>query len=218
MMNVSHTTSVFIVEDDPFFTNVYKAEIAKDPQFHLKGTSDTGSEAIAFLRSNKIDLLICDLLLPDMSGVKIISEAKVALPDLAVLVITGVGQEDEFYECFNFDVKGFIQKDELPKNLNPILNSVKEGYANLSPKLAKKLLNKSIGNEGAAQNPQNPLSSREKEVLTLIANGLPIKLIAVELNLSLHTISDHTKSIYSKLQVHSNIQAVMKGQKNRWIP
>ncbi|MBU3617848.1 response regulator transcription factor [Polynucleobacter sp. JS-Fieb-80-E5] len=211
-------TSIFIVEDDLFFTSLYTAEIALDAQFNLRGSSETGTEALDFLKSNPIDLLICDLHLPDMNGAKVISQAKLMQPDLAILVITGIGQEDDFFECLNFDVKGFIQKDELPKNFSNILSSVKQGYATLSPKIAKKLLNKNANNQTQAQDTQNPLTSRETEVLTMLAKGLPIKSVATELNLSPHTVSGYTKIIYSKLQVRSNVQAVMKGQKNRWIP
>jgi two-component system, NarL family, invasion response regulator UvrY len=216
-MKTLDQTGIFIVEDDPFFMNLYKAEIERDTQFNLRGSCETGLEALAFLRQNPIDLLLCDLSLPDMRGIEIISQIKLEKPDLAILVITGTGQEDDFFECLNYDVMGFIQKDELPKNFSNILSSVREGYATLSPKIAKKLLNKNSSNQAPDVDTPNPLSSREIDVLTLLAKGLPIKLVARELNLSSHTVSGYTKIIYSKLQVRSNVQAVMKGKKNRWI-
>jgi DNA-binding NarL/FixJ family response regulator len=219
LLNSLTTTNVFIVEDDAFFTELYKSEIAKYPQFNLKGSSDTGSGAVDFLKSaGTVNLLICDLHLPDMNGVEVILEAKRIQPEIAVLVITGTGQGNDFFECLNLDVKGLIQKDELPNNFGSILGSVGQGYATLSPKIAKKLLNKNAINQPLTQIAQNPLTIREREVLKLLASGLSIKLVARELGLSLHTISDHTKSIYNKLQVHSNIQAIIKGQQNRWIP
>lgn len=219
MLEHLNTTNIFIVEDDAFFTELYKAEIEKYPQFNLKGSSESGLTAIEFLRSTAaVDLLICDLHLPDMSGIEVILEGMLARPKLAVLVITGTGQGGDFYECLNLNVKGLIQKDELPKNFGSILDSIGQGYATLSPKIANKLLNKNFDNRTLAKPTQSPLSIRETEVLKLLASGLSIKLVARELGLSLHTVSDHTKSIYGKLQVHSNIQAIIKGQKNQWIP
>jgi DNA-binding NarL/FixJ family response regulator len=209
--------SLLIAECDPFFTNLYKSEIEKDISLRLLGISNTGSEAITFLETNLIDVLICDLNLPDMRGIDIIAKAKSLNPQVEILVITEAGGQNEFYECLNFEVKVFIQKNELRENFVNVLHSIKEGYAAISPTIAKAFIQKNWQNERLQTKVKNPLSKRELEVLTEMSTGLSIKQIARKFSLSPYTVSDYTKSIYRKLKVRSNTQAISEIKKMGWL-
>ena len=216
-MNPMEQSRVYIVEDDPFFIDLYQSEISEDASFKLLGSSQTGLTALSFLKFNSIDILICDLNLPDMGGADIISAAKVMQPEMQVLVITGVGDQTDFYKCLSLEVRGFIQKDELKTNFRVVLNSVKEGYAAISPRIAKSLIQKNELNQQLQGGAKNPLSKRELEVLSEMAAGCSVKTIARKFNLSPYTVSDHTKAIYRKLNVKSNTQAIFEVKKMGWL-
>ncbi|CAM3819272.1 response regulator transcription factor [Polynucleobacter arcticus] len=215
--NSNKQVRLLIVEDDLFFTNLYKSEIEKNASLCLLSSSETGEDAITFLENNSIDILICDLNLPDIRGIEVISKAKALHPQVEVLVITGVGDQTDFYECLNLEVKGFIQKDELRANFGNILNSIKEGYAAISPTIAKALIQKNRQNEQLQIKANNPLTKRELEVLMEMAIGLSVKQIARKFSLSPYTVSGYTKSIYRKLKVRSNTQAISEIKKMGWL-
>jgi DNA-binding NarL/FixJ family response regulator len=216
-MNPLEQARVYIVEDDPLFINLYQNEIAQDSTLKLLGSSQSGLTGLSFLKFNPIDVLICDLNLPDMKGIDVISAAKVMQPELQVLVITGVGDQSDFYQCLSLEVKGFIQKDEMKSNFRAILHNVSEGYAAISPRIANALIQKNQSNQQLKSHTKNPLSKRELEVLKEIASGLSIKEVARKFSLSPYTVSDHTKSIYRKLNVNSNTQAISEIKRMGWL-
>ena len=217
IMNGTARTQVYIVEDELFFIEIYTKEINRDPLLEIVGIAQNGFDAIEFLKSNHVDLLVCDLMLPDMLGTNVISLAKSFQPLLKVLVITGVGTEDNLLNCLAMDVKGFIQKDELPANLSSLLSDVQQGYASISPHVASEFLSAFKHQAITGDERRNPLTSRELDVLKALSMGYSVKSTAQKLDISPYTVSDHTKSIYLKLEVRSRMQAVAKMQKRGWL-
>ena len=208
---------VLLVEDEPGFAERFADIVRSDAEFELIAIAPNCAAARAILATQKPDILLADLGLPDGSGIEIIRETAARYPDCDILVVTVFGDEDHVLASIEAGAAGYVLKDSIPQEFLGLLHQLRAGGSPITPVIARTLLTRfktdaSRATETKAVAVADPqtgvLSPRETEVLTYIAKGFSFNEIAELLGMSAHTVTTHVKRIYQKLAVHSRGEAV----------
>ncbi len=167
------------------------------------GTLRAARDLIA---KQRFDLALLDLNLPDGSGTEILQLLKETSPDTRCVIATGYDDEQHLYSCLSMGAEGYLLKDEPLDEIERHLQGLLLGCPPISSRTAQQLINfyASATHHSALE---VHLTEREVDVLKLIARGASRKLIARELNISIHTANDHVKALYRKLNVSNNVEA-----------
>lgn len=210
-------TRVLIVEDDPTFRDRFADIVGGCPDFHLVAAVGTCAEAVACLQAPGLDVLLCDLGLPDGDGADVVREARRLHPSLDAMVVTVFGDEPHVMRSLEAGATGYLLKDSLPEDFIATITLLRSGGSPIHPTIARRVLQRLSG--VADQTPDGPalLSDREREVLTLVSRGYRVPEIATALGISHHTVSSHIKKIYLKLEVSSRGEAVYEASRRRLI-
>lgn len=168
----------------------------------------TIGEALA-LAGEHPDLQLCllDLALKNENGLDALNKIKIAVPNVAVVVISAAEESNTIYACIEAGAMSFIPKSAPPEVLTDALRRVLEGQIYLPSQIG------SDGNRSAQISPS--FSPRQLEVMRGLSRGLPTKLIARELNLSEYTVREYIATIYRILDVHNRTEAVIKVNRMR---
>lgn len=172
------------------------------------------AEALA-LSSRAFELALIDLSLPDGSGIELIETLAPHQPACAWIVATIFDDDDRLFSALKAGAQGYLLKDEPPEAIIRELRGIREGRPPLSPAIARRILRHFHHWESASQStlPVPELTPREREVLARIAKGNRIAEIASQLSISPHTVGDHVKNIYRKLDISSRAQAALEAQR-----
>jgi DNA-binding NarL/FixJ family response regulator len=211
----SEKIRVAIVEDQYEFRLHIEEVILHSHECSLIWSASTGYEAINQIRVSDFDILLCDLGLPDMSGIQVVQEAHKIRPHSNIMIITLFGDDDTVIKSMQSGAKGYILKNDLPTNFINDIKALHRGDSPLSPKIARAILKK-LNLINNVHN-HHPLTPKEYQVLQMIASGKSLKSVANELGNATSTISGYTKSIYKKLGVNSMTQATYYARQQGWV-
>src|SRR5690606_13223144 len=180
--------------------------------FELKGAFTSAEEALRFLRSGDVDLLITDFNLPDVDGLSLIHAAKRALPELKIIVLSMHNEVHLVKEILRSGVNGFVLKNDSHKELIQAINEVLSGKVFLSSDVSKLLIQSmDKPDEGKL------LTEREREILKLIAREYSNRDIAAELFISERTVETHRKNIFRKTGTNSLVGLIKFAYANNLI-
>lgn len=205
----------------------FAASVERSPALHLIGSVGTVAQALTVLGSagERVDVLLVDLGLPDGSGLEVIRHARQHHPDCEAMVISMFGDEQNVISSIEAGALGYIHKDAAPSDIALTIMEMKSGASPISPMIARKVLAKYASSAAPSNVPVidetlagGTLTRREMEVLNLIARGFSYIEIAKLENRSVHTVQAHVKKIYSKLSVHSKIEAVYEATRLGLLP
>lgn len=212
-------TRILIVEDDPGFRQRFAEIVSSHNGFKLVGAVATCSEAIARLRRQAVDVLLCDLGLPDGDGADVVREARRLHPGLDAMVVTIFGDEPHVMRSIEAGATGYLLKDSLPDDFIATIALLRSGGSPIHPTIARRVLRQFTAGTPAPISGQAPVSltSREHEILNLVAKGYRGPEIAGLLGISPHTVSSHIKNIYGKLEVTSRGEAVHEANRLRLL-
>jgi DNA-binding NarL/FixJ family response regulator len=172
-------------------------------------TAADGPEAIAAARENAVDVVLMDLNLPSMSGVEATARI-VALPSPpVVLVVTMVDDDDTVLAAMTAGARGYILKGAPGEEVAAAVRTVAAGGAVFGAGVAAQVLARTASTAQRAGTPEDGLTEREREVLTLIAEGSSNALIARSLGLSVKTVQNYVSRILDKLQLADRTQAAL---------
>jgi DNA-binding NarL/FixJ family response regulator len=157
-----------------------------------------------------------DIGLPGMSGIEGIRILKERHPDLLVLVLTIHDDDDRIFEAVCAGASGYLLKKTPPARLLESVREAVDGGAPMSPEVARRVITL-FRTIRPPHNPTSDLTPHEVRLLRLLVEGHSYKTAAAELDVTVHTISFHLRSIYQKLQVHSKSEAVAKALRNRLV-
>jgi DNA-binding NarL/FixJ family response regulator len=199
----------------------FAASVQRCPELVLAGTAASVDEAQRWLDepSNTIDVLLTDLGLPDGSGMQVIRYARQRCPECEALVISMFGDDENVLASIEAGALGYIHKDAAPDDIAVTILEMKRGASPISPMIARRVLSKYMAMQVApepvqvAANSVALLSTREQEVLAMIARGFSYAEISKLQGISVHTVQTHIKSLYRKLAVHSKNEAVFEATK-----
>lgn len=162
------------------------------------------------------DIVLVDIELPGMSGIQGIRLLKERYPDLRLVMLTIYSDNDRIFEALCAGASGYLLKKTAPERLLESLKEVMAGGAPISPEVARRVI-ALFHHVRPPERANYHLTPHESRLLKLLVEGHTYKTAAAELNASIHTISFHMRNIYSKLQVHSKSEAVVKALRDRVV-
>jgi DNA-binding NarL/FixJ family response regulator len=200
---------VAIVDDDGQMREVIAQCLAGDPQLQLGSSCISGEQALERLPEEKPDVVLMDINMPGMSGIECARMLKAALPSTRIVMLTVFDDPQSTFDALAAGAEGYLLKRMAPDKLTDAIHEVLGGGSPMSPPIARMVV-RSFQDSKTAVAEDLRLSPRELEVLDGLAQGLPYKLIADQLDISMGTIRTHIEHIYRKLHVHNRTDAVVK--------
>ena len=206
--------TVAIVEDDRPTVERFRAALGADGRLRVVATFDTGGAALRWLEHQAPQVLLCDLGLPDLPGLAVITYCAQRHPRTDIMVTTMYEDETHVMRSLEAGASGYLLKDSLEHEIAARVLELAAGGAPMSPVIARQVLRRFRPAHPVQSRPAElearPLSERETVVLTRIAQGFSYAEIAEIEGVSRHTVHTHIKNIYAKLAVHSRSEAVFE--------
>lgn len=195
---------VMVVDDHPIVRQGLVSVLSDEEDLEVVGEAASAIEALAKVGRLRPDVLLLDLEMPDLDGVAAIPQLLATLPGLQVLVFTAYDTDERVLGAIRAGAKGYLLKGASAEEIARGIRTVQAGGSYLEPRVATKLMAELASPRSTAQ----ILSEREREVLRLVAEGLPTKQIALTLSISERTVKFHVNSIFHKLGADNRAQAV----------
>jgi NarL family two-component system response regulator LiaR len=202
------TIRVLVVDDHAIIRKGMRAVLDLVPDMELVGEAENGKQAIKMDLDLRPDVILMDLMMPEMDGIACIREVRAKRPDARILVLTNFAGEEMIFPAIKAGAMGYHLKDSSPEALVEAIRQVFRGESSLHPLIAKKVLEE-FHAPSEHQLSNDPLTQRELEVLRLIAQGHENKEIAEQLVVSEATVRTHVSNILSKLHLASRTQAAL---------
>jgi DNA-binding NarL/FixJ family response regulator len=202
---------LLIADDHPVFRHGLKALLSAEPGTEVIGEASTGEEAIALAERFQPDIVLMDLNLPGMNGIEATRRIVNANTHIGVLVIT-MFDDDSVFAAMRAGARGYILKGTEGEETLQAIRAVARGEAVFSPAIAERLIQYFGAARPAAVKPFPELTERERELLSLLAQGYTNAAIAERLVISQKTVRNHITSIFSKLQVADRAHAIIRAR------
>lgn len=206
-----------LVEDHKLLCVGLKSLFEKHGDIIVVGEAETGKGGIEKIKSQKPDVAIIDIGLPDISGIEVLKATTNEMPDVKTIILTSHMKENEILECLKHGANAYVLKDIADEMLVSIVKSVKDGAMWLDPKVVDIVRNSSCGimpskttTRASFKAQHANLTEREYEVLKLLVDGKSNSQIADILSISEHTSKAHVCNIIQKLVVDDRTQAAVK--------
>jgi DNA-binding NarL/FixJ family response regulator len=210
------TIKVAIVEDRREIREGLTMLISGTDGLVCAGSYRSVEEALDKISHQLPDLVLMDIGLPGMSGIEGLRILKERYPDMLLLMLSVYDDDERIFDAMCAGASGYLLKKTPPVKLLESIKEVIEGGAPMSPEVARRVI--TLFREiRPPERADYDLTPHETRLLKLLVEGHNYKTAAAELNVSVHTVSFHLRSIYEKLQVHSKSEAVAKAVLNRLI-
>lgn len=201
---------VAIIEDDPATVERLMAALAEADDIEVVAVARSVLSGRQLIEAGGFDCLLCDLGLPDGSGITLIQEVSRRYPYSDTIVITIFADQAKVLDSIKAGARGYLLKDERLELCVEGIREIRRGGSPISPIIARQLLQQLEPAQETGRPLAEPLSPREAEVLNLLARGFSYAEIAGLLTLSAQTVGTYVKRIYRKLEVNSRSEAVFE--------
>jgi NarL family two-component system response regulator LiaR len=198
---------VLIVDDHAVVREGLRAFLQTQEGMNVAGEAADGNEAIEAATRLRPDVILMDLVMPELDGVTAMRTLRERVPDARVIVLTSFLDEDKLLPALRAGAAGYLLKNAEPKELARAVRAAHAGEALLDPVVAARLVER-LATDGD-RDPIDRLTPREREVLVLIGRGYPNKRIARELGLAEKTVKTHVGHVLAKLGVTDRTQAAV---------
>ena len=207
------TISVLLTDDHQVVRQGIRMVLDLDPELGVVGEASNGEEALHQARRLKPDVVLMDLVMPVMDGVKATGEIRRELPDTEVVALTSVLEDASVTGAVKAGAIGYLLKNTGGDELRQAIKAAAAGQVQLAPEAAARLMRE-------VQTPETPeaLTEREMDVLRLLARGQANKQIARSLYIGEKTVKTHVRNILIKLNVRSRTQAALYSARTGLVP
>jgi DNA-binding NarL/FixJ family response regulator len=210
---------VLIADDHALFRDSLRSLLSAN-DIEVVGEAGNGEEAVKLAWELKPDVVLMDLMMPEVDGLEATKQLAAELPDVKVVVLTASEDEEHLFEAIKAGAKGYLLKDLEAEQFFELLRGVEKGEPALTPTLARRLLDefaKPTRRESQHYDP-DALTAREQEVLELMVRGVTSnRKLAQELNVSENTVKFHVRNILDKLHLHNRAQVVGFALRHRMV-
>lgn len=202
---------VVIADDHPIVREGMSALLTSLEGFVVAGVAKTGREAVREVVTTRPDVAVLDLQMPDLDGIAATKEIARAAPDVAVLVLTMFSDDDSVFAAMRAGARGYLVKGAEQDEIARAIRAVAAGEAIFGPAVAQRVL-------GFLTGPSTPdvafpeLTARERQILDLLAAGLPNGAIAAKLGVAAKTVANNVSAIFAKLQVADRAAAIIRAR------
>lgn len=193
---------ILVADDHPVVRKGLQSCLARQDRLKLVGEASDGEEALRKTRELSPDVVLMDISMPRMNGLAVTEVLRKEAPHVKILVLSVHNNKEYVFRIIQAGAHGYISKEAPPEELLRAIESVHTGEPFFSPEIARAALNQ-IVTSGGKKEPFAQLTSREREVLILIAEGQSNKEIASRLGIGVRTIETHRERIMRRLDIHS---------------
>jgi NarL family two-component system response regulator LiaR len=204
---VAEPIRVLLVDDHAVVREGLRAFLELQEGIAVVGEAADGIEAIEGATRLRPDVILMDLVMPELDGVSAMRSLRQRLPEARVIVLTSFLDDDKLLPALRAGAAGYLLKNAEPQEVARAIRAASAGQALIDPIVAARLVETLAAADG--DNPLDRLTPREREVLVLIGRGFPNKLIARELDVSEKTVKTHVGHVLAKLGVSDRTQAAV---------
>jgi len=205
---------VLIADDHSVVRQGLRMFLGADPELEIIGEARDGAEALKLASQLRPDVVLMDLLMPVMDGIRATAAIRRDMPDTEVVALTSVLEDNSVVDAIRAGAIGYLLKDTEAYELRRAIKAAAEGQVQLSPQVATRLLRE----VRTPDKSREPLTERETDVLRLLAQGNSNKEISQALNISEQTVKTHVSHILDKLGVPSRTQAALYAIRTGLVP
>ena len=203
---------VLLAEDHPVVRAGLEALLGTAEDVELVGAAADGEEAVELATALEPEVVLIDLSMPRLDGIEATRRIVAASPEIRVVILTAFSDRERILGAIDAGALGYLLKDASPEELLGGVRAAARGEAPLAPKAASEVLAVRAGRREAE------LTGREREVLALVADGLPNKQIARRLEISEKTVKAHLTRVYEQIGVTDRTQAALWAQRHGIFP
>jgi len=207
-VSMSDRIRVLVADDHPIVRQGLAALLETQPDLELAAEAVDGAEAVEKALALRPDVILLDLVMPNMDGIQAIQEIVRLNPQARILVLTSFYEDERVFPAIKSGASGYLLKDSSPQELLKAIRDVHQGQVSLHPTIALKVV-RELNQETQLPPTEDPLTARELEVLTFLAKGLSNDEIAARLVISERTVGTHVSNILGKLQLANRTQAAL---------
>jgi len=219
--------NVLVVDDHPFFRQGLRDVLEAEQDLLVVGEAGDGEEALSRIHELTPDVVVMDVNIPTLNGIQVTRKLRAEQPQVNVVILTAYDDEEQVFHAIRAGASAYYPKDVTPDKLVAAIRQVNQGYyvigdlvmneAQLAPWLLKETQRFGVASGDLGEEPFNPLSPREMEILQHITYGLSNKEIARKLGISHQTVKNHITAILHKLGVADRTQAAVYTLRRGWV-
>ncbi len=207
MAEINYPIKLIIADDHEILANGIASMLGKNPEFEICGTATNGREVLRMLQSQKVDLVILDMNMPELNGIETTIEIKAKFPDTKVLILSMFDREGYIQNALDVGVDGYVLKNVNEKEIDSAIYRIMNGKTYFSQDVMEKMANKMRvygETEGGVK-----LSDVERKILQFISEGDTSDEIAVKLETSSHSVMSYRKMLLQKFEA-KNVSHLIK--------
>jgi len=218
---------VMVVDDHPFFRQGLRDVLSAEQDLRIIGEASDGEEALRLIRELGPDVVVMDVNIPSLNGIQVTRKLRMERSPVNVVILTAYDDEEQVFHAIRAGASAYYPKDVTPETLVTAIREVSRGHyvigdlvmdeAQLAPWLLKETQRFGATELDMGEEPFNPLSPREMEILQLITYGMSNKEIAHRLGISHQTVKNHITAILHKLGVKDRTQAAVYTLRRGWV-
>ena len=205
---MSRVIKIMIADDHEIVREGLETILKSQKDIDLVGIAKNGLEAVVLAKNLKPDVILMDLVMPEMDGLQAIEEIRKICPKIGILVLTSFADDERIFPAIRSGALGYLLKDTPREVLLRSIHEVAEGQVSLHPAIARRMV-REINRQPQQAPSEKSLTSRETETLRLIAKGMSNQEIAEMLGIHENTIAKYVSAILKKLRLENRTQAAL---------
>ena len=195
-------TRVLLADDHALVRAGIRALLEKIPGVEVVGEAGTGRKALELVRSTLPNIVLMDIAMTELGGLEALPRITKDFPSVNVIILSAHANEEYVIRALREGASGYMLKDSATTELELAINSVIQGKIYLSPSISRTVIDDYLQRVSGAVSPLEQLTSRQREILQLIAEGKNTKEIAAELDISIKTVESHRLQLMDRLNIH----------------
>lgn len=212
----SRPIRIVLADDYPMLRQAIEVTISDNPDLEVVGHAGDGKRALELCGELKPDVLVLDLMLPEMDGFEVARRLKEEEPDTKILILTARIDSEALIEAMRLEVDGYLDKTVAIANMSDAIEAVANGVRLFTPEQERAAISEFgqfVRRARETSHAAATVTAREREVLELICEGLTARQMATRLQVSQRTVEAHISKLYAKLGVKTTVQAVAAGRR-----
>jgi len=194
---------VVLADDHALVRAGIRSLLERIPGVTVVGEAETGIDALALIQNRQPDIALVDIAMPGLNGLEVAARVATDFPQVRVIILSMHANEEYVAQALRAGAVGYLLKDSATAELDLALEAACRGETYLSPAISRTVISGYLARlSGAGRGTASPLTPRQREILTLVANGKSTKEIAHTLNLSVKTVETHRAQLMERLNIH----------------